>query len=119
MAGRLIMRKMLHRDHERVILGPVDPDADPGWGSPVSAAFLGLLPGLSMRRFKKQVAAGHGLIALRGIYLTFVIAIGMIGVVVAILETTAEDIGCCRRRCSRPSDARGSSAPHPATSVRK
>lgn len=66
----------------------MDPETDPGWGSPFSAALLGLLPGLSMRRFKKQVTAGHGLIALRGIYLSFVVAIGMIGGVVVILETT-------------------------------
>lgn len=74
------------------ILARVDPEADPGWGSPFSAALLGLLPGLSMRRFKKQAAAGHGLIALRGIYLSFVVAIVMIGGVVAILEAT-EGIG--------------------------
>lgn len=71
----------------------MDPDADPGWGSALSAAFLGLLPGLGIHHFKKQWAAGHGLIALRRMYVSFVVAIGLVGVVVAILETTADDIG--------------------------
>lgn len=80
-------------DPERALLGSVDEDSDPGWGSALRGAFLGLLPGLSLRRFKKQLSAGHGVIALRGVYLSFVMAIGMIGLVVAVLETTADDFG--------------------------
>lgn len=92
MTERLVMRKCSTTGRGPVRLGCVDPETDPGWGSPFSAVLFGLLPGLSVRRFKKQAAVGHGLIALRGIYLSFVIALGMIGVVVGILETT-EGIG--------------------------
>jgi len=70
----------------------VDPATDPGWGPARADAFLLLIPLLRRRRLKKRSSAGDGLTVLRGYYLSYVMAIGMIGCVVVILETTAAEI---------------------------
>lgn len=64
----------------------MNPDADPGWRPAISGALRGLVPGWGMRSRRRQPATADGLLILRGLYLSFVCAIGLIGVVVAILE---------------------------------
>lgn len=71
----------------------MEPDADPGWGRAISFALRGVVPGWSLRYRKQRWSGAHGLLVLRGVFLSFAIGIAMVGVVVAVLEGTAGEMG--------------------------
>ncbi len=65
---------------------------DPGWGRSARHALLGLIPGfLSVQLRRAQ--AGEGLVVLRGLFVSFLVALGLVGVVVLILEVSTPGFG--------------------------
>jgi hypothetical protein len=63
----------------------MDPDADPGWRPAVGDALKGMIPVWGPLTQKRR-GTGDGLLGLRVIFLSFVVALAAIGVVVTILE---------------------------------
>lgn len=63
----------------------MDPEVDPGWRRAVVDALVGLVPLWGTRRRRKGWQTANGVIALRGLFLSFVIAIAMIGIVAIVL----------------------------------
>jgi len=74
------------------ILNAVEPSDDPGWRAATSAALLGSIPIIGLR-LRKQSVQSDGLVRLRSIYLSFVVAIVTIGVVVVVLTATGSGAG--------------------------
>lgn len=64
-----------------------DRHVDPGWAAVVREIGWGLVPGLQVRRFRQLQARGglDGLSALRALTITFMNAVVLIGVVVAVM----------------------------------
>jgi len=65
-----------------------DPTADPGWGKAARESLWGLIPVVSLPRRQRRIAkavGNDGLVVTRAIFLSFVLALALIGVVVAIL----------------------------------
>lgn len=77
---------------ESGILGPVDSEVDPGWRSALVNALVGLVPGWGIR-YRKRFRSADGLTSVRGLFLSFVFAIVLIGVVVVVLESTGGRMG--------------------------
>lgn len=69
----------------------MNSEEDPGWRAALRHGLIGLIPGWSVLIRKRS--SGDGLVLLRGLLLTFSIAILLVGVVVLVLETSAEPFG--------------------------
>ncbi len=65
----------------------MEPGRDPGWRSALRYSLFGLVPGWGLRLRRRDT---DGLVLLRGVFLSFTVAFLLIGVVVVVLETTAE-----------------------------
>ena len=64
-------------------------DDDPGWGDAVRALAWALIPGMNMRRMRRGGRRGvNGLVVLRLIFVNFLIALALIGVVTTVLINT-------------------------------
>jgi len=71
----------------------MDPEVDPGWRRAVLDALVGMVPLWGTRRRKKVWQTANGISALRGLFLSFVIAIAMIGLVAMVLGRTRTETG--------------------------
>ena len=65
---------------------------DPGWRRSRRHALLALIPGFLALQLRKS-REGEGLVVLRGLFLSFVLGVMMIGVVVAILDLNTSSFG--------------------------
>jgi hypothetical protein len=73
-----------HRPTDRpfrrfVILGDVDPEADPGWRPAFSTAFLALVPVVGWLHRRKRTRSDDGLTTLRVAHLSFMFGFCLIG----------------------------------------
>lgn len=68
-------------------------EVDPGWRRAVVDALVGLVPVWGMRHRKKGWQTSNGVSALRGLFLSFVTAIAMIGIVAWVLGRTRTKTG--------------------------
>lgn len=65
---------------------------DPGWRRSTRHALLGLIPGLRTLQLRRT-REGEGLVVLRGVFLSFLLALAMLGVVVVVLDINTSGFG--------------------------